>query len=292
MKSLLKKVKALIFREKTLPWYKRCFKKSAFMLDMKRRNKFITFFALLFLAVYFCLPSMDVIVKKIVHKYGSEITGTDVNLKKIKVRLNSGEGIVKGISIANPKGYKSKNLFSVNEVAVRVNISSLTSDTIVIDEIFIDEPIISYEMMSLNQNNVSDILKNVQSNTPKTEKTKNTTSAKEKSSKSGKNVIIKNLIVSNGQIEVMAGFGNIKQPIKLTLPTIKMQNIGQEKKGATISETISSVLHKILDSALHTVNVSSLEKIGGQTVDDLKEAGKLATKTGKDAVKNIKNLFN
>lgn len=270
---------------------KQTLKKTAFMLDMKRRNKFITFFALFFIAAYFCMPSMETIVKKIVHKYGSEITGTSVNLKNFDIKLSSGETYVKKITVANPKAYKSKNLFALEGVSVKLNISSLTEDTIVIENILIDKPVITYEMLSLTQNNVSDILQNVEKNTASTKKEEPVKVKKADKKEADKKVIVKNLIVQNGQIELMAGFGESKQPIVLPLPTIKLQNIGEEKKGATVEEALAVAIKKVLQTTMQTVASSGFKDATKQAADQLRAAGEAATAAGKSQLENLKNFF-
>lgn len=271
---------------------KKTLKKTAFMLDMKRRNKFITFFALFFIAAYFCMPSMETIVKKVVHKYGSEITGTSVNLKNFDIKLSTGEANVKKITVANPKGYKSKNLFSLEGISVKLNISSLTEDTIIIENILIDKPVVTYEMLSLTQNNVSDILQNIQQNTAKNQKDDTTAQEKDANTKeSDKKVIIKNLIVQNGQVELMAGLNEAKQPIILPLPTIKLQNIGQEKKGASIEDALSTTIEKVLKTTMQTVTTSGLKDLTSQAADQLKAAGDSVTAVGKNQLENLKNLL-
>lgn len=271
---------------------KKTLKKTAFMLDMKRRNKFITFFALFFIAAYFCMPSMETIVKKVVHKYGSEITGTSVNLKNFDIKLSTGEANVKKITVANPKGYKSKNLFSLEGISVKLNISSLTEDTIIIENILIDKPVVTYEMLSLTQNNVSDILQNIQQNTAKNQKDDTTAQEKDANTKeTDKKVIIKNLIVQNGQVELMAGLNEAKQPIILPLPTIKLQNIGQEKKGASIEDALSTTIEKVLKTTMQTVTTSGLKDLTSQAADQLKAAGDSVTAVGKNQLENLKNLL-
>ena len=297
MSKIIEKIKSKFGIKKAEPWYKRTFKKAASIMDMKRRNKFITFFALLFVAVYFCMPSMESIVRKVVHKYGSEITGTNVTLGGLNISPTKGTTSVKRIKIGNPKGYKSKNMFYLKELDAKLNISSLTDDTIIIESITIDNPEITYEMKTLTQSNISEILDNVKAATAKpASKSKKAAPAK-KDKGEGKKVIIKTLTVSNGQIEALVGAGSAKAPIKVALPTIQMKNIGQEKKGASIAETISTVLTKILQTASQTVVSANLNELKDASLNELKNVGSNLKQgadslknTGEHAAESIKNL--
>lgn len=291
MKKIIETGKKNFRKKKPQPWYKKILKKSASVLDMKRRNKFITFFILLFVAIYFCMPSMESIVKNLVHKYGSEITGTDVSLGGLDIKLTDGVGIVRDVKIGNPKGYKSKNLFYLKELDVKIDISSLTDDTIIIDSIIINNPEITYEMKNLKQSNVSEILDNINAYTAKGKSKDSETAKAEPAEKAddagGKKVIIKTLTVTDGKVSAILGSGSVKAPISVALPTIEMKNIGQEKqnKGESIPETLSKVIGKILQTASQTVVSANLEGLRDAAQQGLKNvAGNL--KEGADSLKS------
>lgn len=302
MSNFFDKLKGVLGIKKPEPWYKKMLKKIASIMDMKRRNKFITFFILLFVAIYFCLPSMENIIKRIVHQYGSEIIGTDVSIGGIDLQLSDGIGVVKDIKIANPKGYSAPNLFFLKELGVQIDISSLTSDTIIIDKINIKNPEITYEMKTLSQNNVSDILNNIKKNTSSTDKTDEKQNNEDDAS--SKKVIIKQLVVSDGQVEAILGTGSAKAPISIKLPTITMNNIGQDKKGASPIETISMVITKIMQTVSQTVVSANLNQLKDASLkqakniagnlkessEQLQEQGKNAVNNAKDALGSLKNL--
>lgn len=277
-------------------------KKCGFVLDMKRRNKFLTFFILLFVAVYFCMPSMEAVVKKVVNKYGSEITGTNVSLSGFDLQLTNGSGLVKGVRIANPKGYKSKNLFYLNELAVKVDIRSITKDTIVIESIVIDNPEITYEMKTLTESNVTDVLHNVEKNTAapsaeaKTEKPAKTQKTSSAAKEGGKKVVIRKLAVTNGKINALIGAGSVKAPLVVSLPAIEMKNIGEEKQGASVADALNRVIKEILKTASNAVASAQLNELRDASAKELKKLQKSADENldklktqGKDAAKNLKN---
>lgn len=300
MKKLSKKLKSLFCFKKKQPWYKKLAKKCMLFLDMKRKNKFIVFFGLLFFAIFISCPSLNNIVKQLVHEYGSKIVGTDVSISGLNFKPTSGYAAVKDIKIANPKDYKSKNLFYLKELGVQINISTLTDTTIVVDSIKINNPEITYEMLSLTQNNISDILNNIKQNTSSSDQekpvNKEKTTSKEKDVKS-KKVIIKTLVVNDGKINIMAGVGNLKKELSLPLPKIEMHNIGQEKNGASIGDTISLVISKILNSASQTVistNMNNLknsaEKEFNNLTANLKDGSDKATESIKNGLKGLLNI--
>ena len=218
---------------------------------MKKRYVFLGVLVAAVAAGYYFMPSLETIVQKVVHKYGSEITGTDVNLKGFKLSLTNGEGTISEITVANPKNYSSPYIFQLGEISVKVNIKSLTTDTIIIDKIAVSKPIITYEMLSLTQNNISEIQKNVAKNTASAEKQETAAAEKTDTEKteSSKKVIIRELTVEGGEVVAVANINGKANNLKVALPKIVMKNIGENNKKANIAATISKVINTILATA-------------------------------------------
>ncbi len=251
---------------------------------MKKRYIFLSVLVLIVVGVYFFAPSLESIVQKVVHKYGSEITGTDVNLKGFRLGLTTGEGRISEITVGNPRDYSTKNLFELGEIYVKVDIKSLTSDSIVIENVEVSKPVINYEMLSLTRNNISDIQNNIKKNTAKTAQKETAETEKAKASsasaEAGKKVIIKKLTVKDGEINAVAVKDN---SVSVKLPAITMTNIGGSKKGEPISVTISKIIGKILNTASSTVvssKISDLKGVAQKNLEDI--AGGV-----KDRVKSI-----
>ena len=254
---------------------------------MKKRYIFLGLLVVIIAGVYFFAPSLESIVQKVVHKYGSEITGTDVNLKGFKLSLTNGEGRISNITVANPKNYKTPYIFELGEVYVKVNIKSLTTDTIIIDTVEVSKPVITYEMLSLTQNNIKEIQNNVKKNTASTVKkevqeTKKAEKAapKEEKASAGKKVVIKNLVIKDGEINAVAIEDN---KLSVKLPAITMTNIGGAKGGEPVAATISKVITQILNTASSTVVNSQLADFKGIAEKNLDNV----VGGVKDRVKNI-----
>ncbi|MBQ7304213.1 MAG: AsmA family protein [Alphaproteobacteria bacterium] len=298
MKKIFKKIKSLIMFKKKEPWYKKCCKNIACVLDMKRRNMFIMFFGLLFVALYLSSPSLESIVKELIHEYGSKVIGTDTSIKGLDFKPTSGYVAVEGIKVSNPKGYKSDNLFYLEKLGVQIDIPSITNDVVIINTIEINQPEITYEMLSFKQNNVSDVLKNLKSSIASSEKeklTENKKTVKKAEKTASKKVIIKNLLVKNGTIAVMTGIGNFKKELSIPLPEINIHNIGQERQGLTIKETMNLIIGRILNLASETVISQNLENLKENTANELKNLTsgiKNEAELAKDKVKDgLKNLI-
>lgn len=247
---------------------------------MKKRYIFLSVLVVIIAGVYFFAPSLESIVQKIVHKYGSEITGTDVNLKGFKLGLANGEGNISEITVGNPKDYSAKNIFELGNIYVKVDIKSLTSDTIIIEDIEVSKPIINYEMLSLTRNNISDIQENIKKNTAKSSSEKKTEKPKSEDAAASKKVVIKKLNIKDGEINAIVGK---EEAVSVKLPTITMTNIGEDKKGESITTTISKILGKILSSASSAVVNSKISDLKGVAEKNLEDI----TGGVKDRIKSI-----
>lgn len=248
---------------------------------MKKRYLFLGLVVIAAGAYYFT-PSVSSIVSGLVNKYGSEVTGTAVTLKGFDFSINKGEAEIDNITVANPENYKTPNIFDLNKIKVKVDLKSLTSDTLVIDSVVVDKPEITYEMLSLTQNNIKEIQNNVQNYLNKFVKEaqpaeKNASEAKAASGdeeNAGKKVVIKKLLINEAKLSAAA----MGQEVSITLPTIEMNNLGEASDERSIPQIIASVMKRILDTASQAVvnsNLSNFKDVAkenlGNVVDNVKD---------------------
>lgn len=242
---------------------------------MKKRYIALGALAAACVAFYYYVPSFENIVKKVVHKYGSEITGTNVNLNGFKLSLANGEGKIQKLTVGNPSGYKTPNLFELDEITVKVNIKSLTKDTIVIDSVEINKPIITYEMLSLTQNNIKEIQNNIKKNTASapTEKAKTAKEETKKEVKSdakaGKNVVIKRFVLKGATLNAITYIQGKEAKTTVAMPEIVITGIGEAKNGEDIAVVISKIFTQILNSASKAVVDNQLADLKGIANENL-----------------------
>ena len=113
---------------------------------------FIGIPVLIIVVIVVLVFSINSIIKHGVETVGPLALGTDVTLEKVDISLFSGKGQLKGIIIGNPEGFKTESSFKLNEVRLALDVSSLLSEKIIIDEIFIDAPEITYEKSGKGDN--------------------------------------------------------------------------------------------------------------------------------------------
>ena len=241
---------------------------------MKKRYILLAGIVAIVAGGYYIYSSLDRIVSQLVNKYGSEVTGTEVNLQGFHISPTEGKADIEKITIANPKNYKQPYLFDLNKIAVKVDMKSLTTDTIVIDSVDVVKPAITYEMLSLTQNNIKEIMDNINNYTKKSSSANEDAKASEKTAQqedgSSKKVIIKRLTLSEASLTAAVG----GQDTTITLPTIEMKNIGQEQEnqGTSIPQVIAKILDKVLSVAMDKVvtnNLNDLKNVANENLNNV-----------------------
>ena len=85
------------------------------------------------------------IIKQIVEEVGSEATKTKVSLSEVDLSIQSGEAALKGFQMGNPSGFQTPKAMSFGVVSVKIDPASVTQDVILIKEVVIAKPDITYE---------------------------------------------------------------------------------------------------------------------------------------------------
>ena len=240
---------------------------------MKNRI-FLSLLAIIVIAVALTWMSLESIVKGVVNKFGSQVTGTEVKLEGFNLSPFDGTASIKGLTVANPENYKNPYLLSLNGISVKLDVKSLMSDTIVIEDITVDKPVITYEMLSISQNNIKQLQSNISKNTASAEKAQTAKDEKgeKDNSASAKKVIIKKLTVKAGELKAAANVGGEENSIDVVLPEIVLTDIGGQDKGESIVASISKVLNKILSTASQTVvksGLSDLKNVAKKNLDNV-----------------------
>ncbi len=194
--------------------------------------------------LYYVWSNAGSYIKTALEHYGSQATQTTVKVDKVGLSPFGGEASLSGISIGNPKGYATPSAFALNQVGVKVDIGTVRSNTIVVKEINIDRPQITYEAGGTGGSNLQALQKNVQDYAAKMGGGSAPQKPAGSSSEPEKKLIIENLYVRNGQIA--ASHSALKgQVVNTALPTIHLTNIGKAKGGATPAEVANEVIGAI-----------------------------------------------
>lgn len=252
---------------------------------MKKAKKIlaITGAVILVLLVVFML-SLGQIIKTAVNTAGPKLAGVPVHLNSAIVNPLTGRVRIKGLVIGNPAGFNTPSAMELNDFKLNIKMSSLFSKAIVIQEILIDAPQITYEK-SLRSSNLSTLQANL---APKETAAPKTEAAPEKKKGAAKKVIIDDFQFNGAKVNVtITALGGHK--VSLPLPPVHLKNIGRSSGGASpaevVSEVFGSISKAVVQVASSTGNMAgkALKGTGGAAKGALKNAGSMATDAAKGA---------
>ncbi|PIR15161.1 MAG: hypothetical protein COV48_15905, partial [Elusimicrobia bacterium CG11_big_fil_rev_8_21_14_0_20_64_6] len=151
----------------------------------------------------------------------------------------SGRAAIRNLEIGNPPGFKGAKALGVGSVEVKIQLSSLASDMIVVERVVVRDPEIVYEMGS-GGSNLSRLQRNAQGATGSSE------SAPARSEGPAKSLLIKDLLVTGGEVGLSASALGGKA-MRIPLPGVHLTNIGG--KGRSPAAAVAEVFDAISSSA-------------------------------------------
>ncbi len=252
-------------------------------------------------------------IKLGVERFGPMITKTSVTLEGAELSLFTGNGQITGLVIGNPEGFKTPYAMSMGKVRLEVDTRSLFSNSIVIRQVLIEGPEITFEA-SENGSNIKALQRNIEGDPEKKkdddtakaaakaaaekeakeEKAKSKTDKSEK--KSRKKILIRNLVIRDGKINISGKRMNGKT-LTIPLPAIVREDLGkkfnekmskgvgvkekkreklrermrkQRARGLRPDELASSLFDIISEGAVSAVSSSGALRVQNKPVEKLK----------------------
>lgn len=232
-------------------------------------------------AVVFLVSNLGTLIKKGVEKYGSEVVQAKVTLDSADISAKSGEGALKGLTVGNPKGFATPSAFRLGQIGVKLDTGTITKDVIVIKEVTIAAPEVTYEWAS-GGSNVDVIQKNVNAYMAKFG------SGQPKDAKKGEGpkIIIENLYIRDGKVNVSATALKGKT-LSAGLPNIHLKDIGKEKKGATPEEVAEKVIASLTSGVGKAVQGLGLDKMLGAAGEAAGQATKAVQEGAGTVMKSL-----
>lgn len=243
---------------------------------MKKSKKIVLIaVGVILILVVVLMLSLGQIIKTAVNTAGPKLAGVPVHLNSVVVNPLTGMVRIKGLVVGNPEGFNTPSAMELNDFKLNIKMSSLFSKAIVIEEILIDAPQITFEK-SLKSSNLSTLQANLAPKTAATPKPE-AAPAPEKKKGAAKKIIIEDFQLNGAKVNVtITALGGKK--MTLPLPNIHMKDIGKDSDGANPAEVISEVFDSITKAVMGAV--SSAGDLAG---DALKNVGGAASDTAKGA---------
>ncbi|MDX8411120.1 MAG: hypothetical protein R8K46_04485 [Mariprofundaceae bacterium] len=249
------------------------------------------FFVASMIGFYGLYKSLDVIIETAIEKYGSEITQAELSLAGVTIDPADGRSALKGLKLGNPAGFSVDYAAQIDEISVMFDVDTFTRDVIVVKEIRITQPIVTYEI-GAKGSNFDALQRNIDAYM-------GAGGSSEKAAKTdafaGQKLVIDNLYISDGKIIVSAA-GLKGKALSAALPNIHLTGIGRKTGGATAGEVAKIIIASLSRGVGKGVAVLKLDDVlgavGGKTkgVSDIirKSTGDRLTK---DVGKAMEGLF-
>jgi hypothetical protein len=266
------------------------------MKKILRRLVFILI-VLIVLAVGASYLFLGAIIKKGVETAGPKITKTDVKLNSVTLSFFSGSGKIKGFVLGNPQGFKTPAAISVGTANLAVEPKSLFGDKIIVRDISVDGPEITWES-DLTAVNLKKILSNIEESSGGGEKPSSDTNQPAPAAKSeagpGKKLEVDNFLIKNAKVHVNVNAPVIgQQTANINIPEIHLTNMGTNADGITAAELSKQVLGAIVEKSAGEVEkvIADMAK-GGKFFG--KEPGSIVSETNslQNAAGKALDLFN
>lgn len=205
---------------------------------MKKISKIIKIcgIVVLTLVILLCIAFafLSTIIKGVINDIAPSILGTNVKVENVDVRPLNGKVYLDGFVIGPPEGYK-EDIFNLTKFNLEFEFNSIFSDTIVINDITIEDPVVVYELKGL-KSNISKLMDRFAVEEKEKEE-------KEKAS-SEKKIIIKHFKFSGGKVKIASStLGGAGLP--LPLPVIELNGIGEKSGGVTGIEATGEIIYSI-----------------------------------------------
>lgn len=242
-------------------------------------------------ALHLWLGSM---IKRGVEQVGPKITQTSVTLRDVDIALLSGRAKLEDLTVGNPTGFQAPSAFKLHNATVRLDWRSVLSDTVVIEEIVIDGPEITFEGTPTSSN-LGTIRDNAKAFAPPAPSEKAPAPKRDAQQGSGKKVVIKQFTMTNARANMWVRAGGFETKAQgVTLPDIRLKNIGNASGGASVQEVIATLLASITNSAARIVTSldKPLEKGVQALGESTKQVGQSTEKAASKALEDVKGLFN
>jgi uncharacterized protein involved in outer membrane biogenesis len=234
------------------------------------------------------------LIKSAVETIGSDATQAKVTLNSVDLDMFQGSGGMKGLTVGNPKGFKTPSAFELGAISMQIDKESIGKNPIVIKSIAITGPVVTYEKAG-GTSNVDAIKANVDAYAKKF--ASGGEAKKEASGGEEQKLVIEKLTITGGKVNLNAGILGDKS-LEAALPDITLTDIGKDSGGSSPAAVTKAVIDK-LTAGIMSINPEKLIGNAAQMMegavkgagDAVKGASEGAGKAMEGAGEKLKGLF-
>ncbi len=224
--------------------------------------------------IYTFVNSLDSLVKSAIETYGSAATGTRVTLTGAKVRPRSAEIQLQGLSVGNPAGFESEYLLRLEKAVASMDVSTITSEPVVIDRILVSEPHLVYEL-GPDGSNLAALKRNIErARRREPPPAQDRQTAEKPSSGTASKLVIEEILVKEGKVAIRSTLLEGRE-ISVSLPDLRITGIGKDRGGATPEAVAAEIAAALVKGVAAATRKASLEKALGKGGEELEQAARI-----------------
>ncbi len=261
---------------------------------------------------YFAFSNPGPAIKAAVENVGPRMTQTRVALADAEMDILRGTGSLHGLEIGNPDGFETRTAVQLGSISFAVD--SVRSNPILIREIIIDRPTVTYEHDFGGPSNIEVIRENIKAfatarGSAASSASGGAGSAADSATDSDdtgqeRKVIIEDLHIVGSNLSISAkGFGG--NAVIQTLPEIHLTDIGKDRGGVTPAAAAQEIMAALTSQATEFARSADIPVLLGIKIETIgKDVGGAIEAIGKDlggpsgatnedlerAVKQIENI--
>jgi hypothetical protein len=213
--------------------------------------------------IFYLVTNLEAFVKAAIERHGSQAAGTDVAVSSVRIDLRGGSGAIGSIRVDNPSGFSAPMAFDLEDIAIAIDTGSVRRDPVVIESVRVSAPRVIYEINESGKANINVIRENLERHRRRLEP------AEEERAAGGRHVLIRNLVVEDGEVEVRLP-APANRTYTVALPAIRLANVGGEG-GATPGELALQVLRPLAAQAVQTAAQAGVREYLGKSAKDVKK---------------------
>lgn len=226
---------------------------------------------LLLAAGVFLYLNFGDLAKRAAEKIATNALGVNVSISSLNVSLKEKKAVLRGLSIANPPGYRKSHIITADRLNIGLNTAS--RELIDFKDVSVDGVVVNLEVNEKGTN-LSDLKKLARQK-------------KQKESVGSKQVrlIVRQMVINTSTLNPSVTLLG-RDIASVEIPAIRLSGLGTDSgKGAVAQDVISQVVIQYLSAAERQARQSDMLSIGDGVIDDVKD-------TLDGAAKKIEGLFN
>ena len=218
-------------------------------------------------------------IRRAIEIAGSSALGVPVTVTGVSLSPFTGEGSIRGLSIANPEGFDAPYAIELGGVDIAINVGSLASEIIEIKSILVSDANITYETKVVTDN-IRTLLNNLPgaNAAPVVEANPDAPASQQ--------VIIRDLRIMNPQINLHTSVASAPIP----LPDIQLQNIGEKSNAVTVAEAARQIIGAI-NVAVIREGIPNMDVLLDGARQQLQEGAKKVGDAVEELGNGVRSLF-